>query len=72
MVASDGVWDNWQYEDVGKFVLDESCLNASFNLSDGTQKVADSFISRNALLSKRNFGNQADNATCIVLYVSIE
>ena len=70
VVASDGVWDNWQYEDVGKFVLDESCLNVSLNSIDGAQKVADSFMSRNAFFSRKNFGNQADNATCVILYVT--
>lgn len=72
VAASDGVWDNWQYEDVGKFVVDSSCLNAVANDVDGAQKVAQSFISRNALLSSRNFGSQADNATFVGLYIVID
>jgi serine/threonine protein phosphatase PrpC len=69
VVASDGVWDNWLYEDVTKFVMDASCLKAVQGSVDGAQRVGKSFMARNTLFSKRNFGNQADNATGIVLYL---
>jgi serine/threonine protein phosphatase PrpC len=29
VVASDGVWDNWKYEDVANFVLDDNILESS-------------------------------------------
>jgi hypothetical protein len=70
VVATDGVWDNWLYEDVGRFILDASCLNAIAQAHDGAQKVMTSFMIRNMQFSKKNFGNQADNATGIVLYLS--
>jgi hypothetical protein len=70
VVATDGVWDNWLYEDVGRFMLDGSCLSATAAGSDGAQKVVSSFMIRNAQFSKKNFGNQADNATGIALYLS--
>lgn len=69
VLASDGVWDNWAYEDVAKFAMDKSCLQAVDSLADGAQKVTDSFVTRNAFFSKRNFGSQADNATAILLYI---
>jgi serine/threonine protein phosphatase PrpC len=69
MLASDGIWDNWLYEDVSKFLMDSSCINAVKESSDGCKKVAMSFMHRNAIYSKKNFGSQADNATCIVMYI---
>lgn len=70
VLATDGVWDNWKYEDVSKFVLDISCLDAVAKNGDGAGRVAQSFMQRNTIHGKRNFGNQADNATGIVIYLS--
>jgi len=72
VLATDGVWDNWQYEDVNKFVMDASCLNAVGGGVDGARRVTISFMQRNALYAKRNFGSNADNATAIVMYLSRE
>lgn len=62
--------DNWTYEDVTKFVLDPSCLDAVATGPDGAHRVTLSFMQRNTVYSKRNFGGQADNATGIVMYIS--
>lgn len=70
VVATDGFWDNWVYEDVGRFMMDASCLGAIASSHDGAQKVANSFMARNMGFSRRNFGNQADNATAVLLYLS--
>lgn len=70
VLATDGVWDNWVYEDVNKFVLDESCIGAVACGADGARRVTLSFMQRNALYAKRNFGAHADNATGIVMYLS--
>lgn len=70
VLATDGVWDNWLYEDVTRFVMDGSCLNAVAAAADGGRRVTMSFMQRNSTYSKRNFGGQADNATGIVLYIS--
>ena len=70
VLATDGVWDNWAYEDVTRFVMDHSCLNAVSSGRDGAERVAKAFMQRNALYAKRNFGAQADNATGIVVYLS--
>jgi hypothetical protein len=71
VLCSDGVWDNWLYEDVTKFVMDASCLGAVVGSSDGGRRVAMSFMQRNMLFARRNFGAQADNATAIVMYLSL-
>ena len=70
VLATDGVWDNWTYEDVTKFVMDSSCLTAVNSGSDGADRVAKAFMQRNAVYARRNFGSQADNATGIVAYIS--
>jgi hypothetical protein len=72
VLCSDGVWDNWRYSDVSKFVMDASCINAVRQSGDGGIRVAESFMKRNTIYSKRNFGHQADNATGIVLYLSTD
>jgi hypothetical protein len=71
VLCSDGVWDNWLYEDVTKFVMDSSCLGAVTGSSDGGRRVAMSFMQRNMLFARRNFGAQADNATALVMYLSL-
>ena len=71
VLATDGVWDNWAYEDVTRFVMDSSCVQAVMQAPDGAQRVAQSFMQRNAVYARRNFGGQADNATGIVGYFSM-
>ena len=72
VLATDGVWDNWQYSDVQKFVMDSSCIQAVYEGSNGAKRVADSFMQRNAVYARRNFGKDADNATGIVCYVAAD
>lgn len=50
--------------------MDSSCLNAVAADKEGAKRVALSFMQRNAFYAKKNFGNSADNATGIVLYIS--
>ena len=70
LLATDGVWDNWKYDDVNAFVMHESCLNELFNKQCGSQTVIDSFMERNKLLAHHNFGADSDNATSILMYVT--
>lgn len=73
VLASDGVWDNWIYDHVQKFVMDPSCLNAiAEKPMDGAQRVTKSFMLRNDMFAKKNFGGAADNATGIVMYITQE
>lgn len=70
VLATDGVWDNWEYADVTKFVLDGTCIKAVSDGADGAQRVALSLMQRNAHYAKKNFGRSADNATGIVMYLT--
>jgi serine/threonine protein phosphatase PrpC len=73
VLCTDGVWDNWIYEDVCKFVMDPSCLNAVVaDPEKGAARVAKSFMLRNQAFARKNFGSQSDNATGIVMYITQE
>ena len=73
VLATDGVWDNWIYDHVQKFVMDKSCLKAiEKDKVLGAQRVCKSFMLRNQTFGKKNFGNGSDNSTGIVLYITEE
>jgi serine/threonine protein phosphatase PrpC len=73
VLATDGVWDNWIYDHVSKFVMDPSCLNAIVADQDrGAARVAKSFMLRNQAFARKNFGSGSDNATGIVMYITQE
>lgn len=69
LVSSDGVWDNWEYQNVQEFLMFDNCLEAVGKTDDGSQQVLDSFMKRNNLFATQNFGNSADNATSAILYL---
>jgi serine/threonine protein phosphatase PrpC len=71
LLSSDGVWDNWTYEDCMSYLLDTSCLNLLRNPSkrNPTKKIVTSFMKRNKTYANHNFGSQADNATSILVYL---
>uniref|UniRef100_A0A6C0DAM4 PPM-type phosphatase domain-containing protein n=1 Tax=viral metagenome TaxID=1070528 RepID=A0A6C0DAM4_9ZZZZ len=69
VIASDGVWDNMTDETVHEFVTHSTCIDALSNV-EGIQKIASSFLTRNNLLGKINFGNSADNASAIVFSIT--
>jgi serine/threonine protein phosphatase PrpC len=70
VLCSDGVWDNWNIDHVQKFVMDPSCLNAIVKYPDGAQKVVNSFMNRNEMYAKKNFGNSYDDASCVIMYIT--
>jgi len=73
VLATDGVWDNWIYDHVQKFVMDKSCLKAlEADKERGAQRVCKSFMLRNQGFATKNFGRSSDNATGIVLYITEE
>jgi len=73
VLCTDGVWDNWIYEHVCKFVMDPSCLNALVvDPEKGAARVAKSFMLRNQTFARKNFGSSSDNATGIVMYITQE
>ena len=73
VLCSDGVWDNWIFDHVQKFVMDKSCLNALVaDKERGAQRVCKSFMLRNQAFANKNFGRNSDNATGIVMYITEE
>ena len=84
VLGSDGIWDNWAYEDVTAFVTNpdlrteaRACRDAKRD-DDCHEKlqharyVSKALIESNAIHANRNFGSQADNATGIVLLLCLE
>lgn len=69
LIASDGVWDNWTYETISKFILNEDYLNRINNDEDISQEVCNSLIAKNDELGRKHFGTSRDNATAILVYL---
>jgi serine/threonine protein phosphatase PrpC len=69
LIASDGVWDNWTYETISNFILNEDYLNRINNNEDISQEVCNSLIAKNDEFGRKNFGISRDNATAILLYL---
>ena len=73
VLCTDGVWDNWIYDHVQKFVMDKSCLKAlEKDKVLGAQRVCKSFMLRNQGFANKIFGSGSDNATGIVMYITEE
>ena len=68
LIASDGVWDNWSYETISKFILNEDYLNRINNDEDISKEVCKLLIEENDKLGRKHFGPSCDNATLIVVY----
>lgn len=73
VMGSDGVWDNWLYDHVQKFVMFPNCLEAIKKPADnGAQRVLKSFMIRNQTFAEKNFGNyNYDDSTGIIMYVTL-
>jgi serine/threonine protein phosphatase PrpC len=69
IIATDGIWDNWQYSQICNFVMDPSRIEAIKDNDDGVYHVANSLIERNDEYARSNFGNGRDNATLTVVYI---
>ena len=71
IVASDGVWDNWEYDKAGEFVMYPNCLEQLTKMPEtGAQNVTNSFMARNDYYAKQHFGGSADNATAVIMYIT--
>lgn len=77
VLASDGIWDNYDYETISRFAMDPRRVASLRRESKGSkgetspvEAIAQALIDANAVQAKKNFGDQADNATGIVLYIS--
>lgn len=68
VLCSDGVWDNWKFEEVAEYVLDESRV-AAVTAGKDRDAFASDLMDVNKERARRNFGNQADNMTAISAYL---
>lgn len=68
VVASDGVWDNWKFEEVASVVLARGTL-AQVIHTDSAQGAADALMAANLERARVNFGQSADNMTAICMYL---
>jgi serine/threonine protein phosphatase PrpC len=70
LLATDGVWDNWEYNDINTLVMHEKCLDEVFNKQNGSQTAVNVLMEKNKLLAQHNFGADSDNATSILMYIT--
>jgi hypothetical protein len=68
VVASDGIWDNWKFEEVAAFVLAPTRVEAAARAASA-QAAANELMAVNLERARTNFGTSADNMTAIVLYL---
>jgi len=69
VVATDGVWDNYTYENISKFSLNEDYLKRINNGENISEEVCKLLIAENDKLGTNHFGKSRDNATAIVAYL---
>lgn len=70
-VCTDGVWDNWKFEDIVEKTLEDSLIQKTLE-GDDAQQLADKMMMENLKLAKHHFGSQADNMTGILCLVNPE
>lgn len=68
LVCTDGVWDNWKYEDIVQRVFDSNLLQETVR-STNAQPLTDEMMAENLRLARRYFGNQADNMTGVLCLI---
>ena len=66
-VCTDGVWDNWKFEDIVAKTLGDPMISEA--LQGNAQTLTDKLMRENLKLAKQHFGSQADNMTGIVCLV---
>ena len=69
VLCSDGVWDNWTYEDVADWILDPERVATLAKDADAQVKLTTAFMDQNIVFALANFGSSADNMTAIVCYL---
>ena len=52
--------------------MNDICLKDLTESSNGAQHATESFMEINNSYGEKNFGKNADNATCILIYISDE
>lgn len=68
VVSSDGIWDNWKFEEVAAYMLNASRV-AEVARTNSAQTAASELMTTNLERGRINFGSSADNMTAIALYL---
>ena len=69
VMCSDGVWDNWKFDDLSEFVLNHARCAKAVSGQAGTQEATNDLMVANLDRGRMNFGNSADNMTALVTYL---
>lgn len=67
-VCSDGIWDNWKFEEVAGFLLTPSRL-ADIIATRRSDAASGDLMAANLDRARANFGSSADNMTAITVYL---
>ena len=68
LLCSDGIWDNWKFEDISVYAL-EAARVGGVAASGNAQGAANELMLANMEHAARNFGPSADNMTVISMYL---
>jgi serine/threonine protein phosphatase PrpC len=66
--SSDGVWDNWKFEDVSQFLLHPGRVEFALK-HETSQACCVDLMQANLERARVNFGNSADNMTAVLAYM---
>ena len=69
VMCSDGVWDNWKFEDLAQFVMDPARVAKAVSTVTGTQEATNELMLANLERGRANFGNSADNMTALIAFM---
>lgn len=71
LVCTDGVWDNWRFEDILRYMLgSETLKKTQQDTSHSAQVLTDEMMTENLKLARKYFGSQADNMTGVVCVIN--
>lgn len=68
VLASDGLWDNWKFEEVAAFALTPDRVAKVHSMGSALGPAAE-LMDENIRRGHANFGNSADNMTALVMYL---
>lgn len=68
VLASDGIWDNWKFEEVAAFALQPERL-ARVGATGSALSATAELMAENLERGHANFGSSADNMTALTLYL---
>lgn len=67
-LCSDGVWDNWRFEDVSQFALHPGRVEFALR-HESAQACCVDLMQANLERARVNFGSSADNMTAVLAYL---